>query len=920
MARVNTFLHSLAVGQVDKRHLARVDLSRMRLAAEIQKNILPLTTGPAFGRPGLEYLGTTGSNNAARLKEFVFGVTDAVLMEFTNNLMRIWVDDALVTRPSVSASVTQGSFSADSGWTKTATDGATVTISGGYLNLTAGAKGSRASASQSVSVSETGTEHALRVVIDRGPVNIRVGSTSGGDEYINETALRTGTHSLAFTPTGTFYIEFFSKKQTLKRVDSCTVEGSGVMTVPTVWDADDLYSMRFAQSADVVFVACDGYKPQRIERRSNRSWSVVDYTPDSGPFTATRTREVKLTPSVTESNGTLTASSAFFNSNHVGTLFSLFHEGFECTTPLASGGEYTEPFLVTGVKDEVGDEYNDREWTYTITGTWVGTIRWERSFDGEFGGYKAFRKSISTALTDITSNVTNITNLDRDDNAEIWYRIGFAEDDYTSGTATIAVDYDGGGGSGYARVTGYNSPTSVSIEILEPFKGSTGTADWREGEWSNNRVWPSAVTFAEGRLWWSGYDRLWGSVSDDYENFDDEVEGDSGPISRSIATGGVNTTQWLLALQKLLVGTNGAVATCKSSSLDEPITPTNLSIKDSSSTGAANVDPVRIDARGIFVERSGKALMELTYDGSATDYNATQLSKLATDLFSAGVKTMAVQRRPDTRIWVVMNDGSCVCVVYEPLEEVLAFIPIETDGNFESVAVLPATDQDRVYFVVNRTIDSSTVRYIEKMAKDSEVAPSTTCKVMDSFASGTNAPASTTINVGTHLEGESVVVWADGAPLTASETVNGRVYENPRTFTVNASGNITVPSAVTDWVAGLPYTARYKSARLAYGAQGGTAMLQTKKVTGLGLILTDYVREGLRYGSEFDNSDRPLAMLPENAGGTTATSVVDGSVTEEQPYMFEGVWDTDSRVCLEWQSPFTATVMGMVYGIDTNEK
>jgi hypothetical protein len=50
---------------------------------------------------------------------------------------------------------------------------------------------------------------------------------------------------------------------------------------------------------------------------------------------------------------------------------------------------------------------------------------------------------------------------------------------------------------------------------------------------------------------------------------------------------------------------------------------------------------------------------------------------------------MAVQRRPDTRVWVVMNDGSCVCVVYEPLEEVLAFIPVVTDGTFESVAVLP---------------------------------------------------------------------------------------------------------------------------------------------------------------------------------------------------------------------------------------
>jgi hypothetical protein len=34
----------------------------------------------------------------------------------------------------------------------------------------------------------------LRIVIARGPVYLRVGSTSGGDEYVSETAL--GRHAL----------------------------------------------------------------------------------------------------------------------------------------------------------------------------------------------------------------------------------------------------------------------------------------------------------------------------------------------------------------------------------------------------------------------------------------------------------------------------------------------------------------------------------------------------------------------------------------------------------------------------------------------------------------------------------------------------------------------------------------------------
>jgi hypothetical protein len=434
MPRINTYLQSFNVGQQDKKHLPRVDLERMRLAAELQQNLLPLTSGPAFMRPGLQYISTTASNAICRLKEFVFGSTDAALLEFTDQLFRVKVDDVLVTRPAVTAVVGTGDFSSDTNWTKTATAGATVTISGGYLNLTALGRGSKATATQSVTVNEIGTEHALRVVIERGPVTLRVGSTAGGDEYINETILRTGTHSLAFTPSGaSFFIQLISELEQLKRVDSITVEAAGVMTLPTIWLEADLWKMRFAQSADVVFVACDGYRPQRIERRSTRSWSVVRYQPDNGPFTIGTTRDVKLTPSVTEGNGTLTASSAFFNADHVGTLFSLFHQGFECLTALSGAGQYTDAFKVTGVI--ASGYYNDRNWTYTTSGTWVGTLRWQRSFDGATEGFKDFG-TLPAAGHHITANVGPATNDDTDDNSIIWYKIGFDEASYTSGTAT----------------------------------------------------------------------------------------------------------------------------------------------------------------------------------------------------------------------------------------------------------------------------------------------------------------------------------------------------------------------------------------------------------------------------------------------------------------------------------------------------
>jgi hypothetical protein len=216
-----------------------------------------------------------------------------------------------------------------------------------------------------------------------------------------------------------------------------------------------------------------------------------------------------------------------------------------------------------------------------------------------------------------------------------------------------------------------------------------------------------------------------------------------------------------------------------------------------------------------------------------------------------------------------------------------------------------------VYFVVNRTVDGSTVRYVEKMALDSEVKPSTLCKTVDCFTSGTNSPASTSLSVGVQLAGRTVVVWADGAPIEAAPGT-------PATFVVSAGGVVTLTTAATDWVCGIPYRARYKSSRLAYGAEGGTAILQTKKVNSLGLILTDFVRSGIKYGSGFDDATRPLYPFPILKDLITAPAIVLSDVAEEEAFVFPGEWSTDSRVCLEVNSPYTATLISLVVAVQTN--
>jgi len=899
MPKARPYHHALNVGVVDRTALARVDLERMRLAAEDQTNLLPTTTGRAFFRPGTEFIGNTRQQARGRLKAFVRSTTSVAMLEFTPYVMRVRVNDQLVTREAVSSSVQNGDFDASAGWTLASSDGQSTSISNGTLILLAQSKGGAAWARQQVSTSSAGKRHALRIHVARGPVSFRCGSSQDADDLIAETQLATGFHSLAFTPSGaSFWIRFGSDDDVFRIVDSVQVEEAGVMTLPTIWADPD--ALRFAQSIDVMYVA-SGQRQYRIERRDDHSWSVVQYVSDDGPFAAYRTSPVRLKPGATSGNTTLTADKPFFRQSHIGALFRLFHDGQIVVQGLAGEDQYTDPIRVTGIHT---DAYSDRNFGYSISGTFSGTLKLYRSVDGEDFGYREYAS--------VTTGSPQTVTTDEDSNAIVWYRIGFAEGQYTSGEAAVGLSYLGGGGFGICRVIGYTSPTQVDIEILRPFRNRNYTADWREGEWSDARGWPTAVALTEGRLWWGGQDKYWGSVSDAFNSFDEEVEGDAGPVLKTIAIDGANQIVSLLPLTRLLALTDGSEVSIRSSSFDEPLTPTNATAKPISTYGSAPVDAVKVDGRGMFVNKALTALMEVVYSVEAGDFLTSDMSRLCSTFFASGIRSVAVQRQPDTRIWVVMNDGSLMSILYEPQQEVIAFAPIETEGRFEDVEVLPARDQDRVYFIVNRGT-SSDIRYIEKMARDVDALPGSQAMVMDCFKAGTQT-ASTTISGAAHLSGRSVKVWADGAPITETVVIEGDEIVRPKLFPVDVFGNINgLPVPVTNYVYGLPYEARYKSARLAYGAVSGAALVMKKRVNDLGLILSDYVRPGFRHGRDFEHLD-PLPILK---GGVTAQNVNLGAVDDEGPVVFDGQWDTDSRVCFTAEWP--VSVLGMVFSVEANE-
>lgn len=924
MAQARPLVHSLCNGEVSVSALARVDQEKAKLWAETQENLLPFTIGKAMMRQGTTHLGEADdSTKVVRGIEFTKSLTAQAGLELSDGLLRIWVNDALVTRPSVTSTVTNGDFSSSSGWTLSTSGDSVANINStvsGALWMACPNRGGVSSCTRSVTTSSAGTQHALRIVVTRGPVTFRCGSTSGGDDYIEEATLDAGTHSLAFTPSGTYHVFFSTRREPGIIVDSIQVEAAGVLEFTAPWSESELFEIQDDQSGDIVYLTHINWQTRKVERRSDASWSLVLYKANDGPFTTARTAQVRLKPAATRGNTTLTADGSFFRPEHVGALFRLTHDRFNATFGLGGEEQFTDVWRVGGVQEVggAGINFNDREFSYVTTGTWTGTVTIQKSIDGPDTGFRPYTYDASVADPDFTTNQT-ITHIGFDDenNQIAWIRLGFKSGGYTSGSVQIAVTYDGHSGSGVCRVTAYTSATVVDVEVLSDFKNTSYTENWQEGEFSDRRGWASGVAFHDGRFVLVREDKFRASESNNFTAFNLETEGDSVSIQRDIATSGaVFNSNALIPLSRLVILTDGAEVVARSDAFDTPLTSTNIALKNASTIGSKAASPARVDKRGFYIARSGIKVYQLTYNFEQQDYDSDDVTEMHEDLGEDhdGFIELSVQRHPQPYMWAPMGDGQCAILLTSPKHQISSWIRFVTDGEVESVYVLPSAMEDRVYMWVKRTINGVTKRFHEKLCLRSEARGSATTKLADCgvFASG---PASSV--TAAHLANETGLVgWGTNTSTGVSGFI-GTLSDDGSTGSLSADGSgiIALGGTYTDVFVGLPYRGRYKSAELAYGGEGGTAISKPKRVAAVALSLADTHRDAIRVGSSFDKLTKFKISGDSGVALTDALAVKSFHRGIVQPA--GGQWSPDARLCFQVNAGHPATISGIVLDIET---
>lgn len=464
----------------------------------------------------------------------------------------------------------------------------------------------------------------------------------------------------------------------------------------------------------------------------------------------------------------------------------------------------------------------------------------------------------------------------------------------------------------WLTITAFTSTTQVTATIKGPNLASTTASDaWRLGAFSDTTGFPSVVTFFEQRLVWAAtIDRpqsMFFSVSADYENHapTDEagdVADDDGFVY-TIATDQVNTIRWMRAGKILSVGTAGGEFIVSQGDNNSPLSPTNTRVVRQTTFGSAQVTPPQVGNSVLFLQRAARKVREYVYQFETDAYTAPDLAILSEHITETGIVEMAYQQEPDSIVWMARTDGTLLGMTYERAQDVVAWhrhIIGGTDAKVESVAVIPSNDgrRDDLWAVISRTINGSTVRYIEFMTPGLEEGASDTIAAtfLDSMLTYNGGSVQTIYGLN-HLEGETVSILANGA------------VHPDRTVT---SGAITLNRAVSKAHVGLAYTSTLQTMRIEAGSSDGTAQGKKKRISRINYRL--YKTLGLKHGPSEDRLD----IIPFRSSADAQDEAPE-LFTGDKEVEFPRQIDKDGYIVLVQDQPLPFTILAIMPELNTTK-
>ena len=294
MARVAVQLTNFTGGELSPRLDGRNDLTKYASGCKTLQNMIVYPHGSAARRPGTTFVAEVKTSSAfTRLIPFEFSTEQTYILEFGNNYIRFYKDSgAILESNKTITAITK------------ANPGVVTSSSHGFSN---------------------GDTVVISGVVGMTQVN--------GKRF-----------KVASVATNTFALQDIDGNNV--NTSSYTTYVSGgvanrVYTLTTTYETADLPEIKFAQSADVMYICHPDFPVRKLSRTGHTNWTITNVDFSNGPFLDHNITTTTLNPShrLAGQTTTVTASSTTgindgngFTSDDIGRLVHFDDGHFEITS------------------------------------------------------------------------------------------------------------------------------------------------------------------------------------------------------------------------------------------------------------------------------------------------------------------------------------------------------------------------------------------------------------------------------------------------------------------------------------------------------------------------------------------------------------------------------------------------------------
>jgi len=491
-----------------------------------------------------------------------------------------------------------------------------------------------------------------------------------------------------------------------------TINAGNPMELQSPYLQADLFQLKFAQSADVLYITHPNYPLYKLQRFANDYWTLQMVRTVDGPY---------LNPDSTLISGFI---------------------------PSAVGTQYGIITLKTTIENTITGAANNGSGLIRITSTNHQHRPGDKIVILGVNGTTEANNTVGNPYW-VIDNVSDANHFDLRGSAFVHaYTSGGLANPYLFTPADLgrSIRIQDGTKWVWGFITTVTNGAHVQFKIMssQVFSNTTLKTVFRLGIYKDatgittglTGTGPGAAAFFQDRLWLSGTpdypQRLDGSVSSDYENFQpsnraDGTVADSDSCSFTLNAQDVNAIRWLASEEKgLLAGSYSREWAVRSGQNGDAITPTNVNASSMTNWGSADAMPAQNGRSTLFIQRQGRKLRELTYFFQVDGFRATDMTELSEHISIPTLTTLAAQKETQPLIWALRSDGVLACMTYDRDDtsvkvgwhrHILGGVS-DTAGSapiVESIAVIPSIDLsfDQLWMIVKRYINGQTVRTIE---------------------------------------------------------------------------------------------------------------------------------------------------------------------------------------------------------------